>query len=215
MNNYSGWEEYYKSNKEKSIWKEEVEPFLIENFVILSSDNSKKKILDIACGDGRNTSFFCDQNNIICCIDISESALNKLGQKYPETIRVCENFDNTKLAEEQFDIVMCFDGLAQMEQPLNSLNKMIKMSKKDGLIIFNFFTPNDCAYGEGERIDEFTFNYKNTLFKFYSFEQVKRMIPSSVSIIKEEVKLWNDPPHGEFRPYPHQHEASFFILKKI
>ena len=117
MNNYSGWEDYYKSNKEKSIWKEEVEPFLIENSVILSSNNLRIKILDIACGDGRNTSFFCNQNNIICCIDISQSALNKLGQKYPETIRMCENFDNTKLAEEQFDIVMCFDGLAQMENP--------------------------------------------------------------------------------------------------
>ena len=70
MNNYSGWEDYYKSNKEKSIWKEEVEPFLIENSVILSSNNLRIKILDIACGDGRNTSFFCNQNNIICCIDI-------------------------------------------------------------------------------------------------------------------------------------------------
>ncbi len=214
MNNYSGWEEYYKSNKEKFIWKDEIEPFLLENSQILLSNNARLKILDIACGDGRNTSFFYQKNNMICCLDISESALKKLGQKYPETIRICGNFDCTNLLDEQFDVVMCFDGLAQMEKPSVALNKMVEIAKKGGLIIFNFFTPNDCAYGEGNRIDECTFNYKNTLFKFYSFEQVKLMIPSGVNIIKEEVKLWNDPPHGEFRPYPHQHEASFFILKK-
>lgn len=214
MNNYSGWEEYYKSNKEESIWKEEIEPFLVENSKILQSDNARLKILDIACGDGRNTSFFCQQNNIICCLDISESALIKLGKKYPEAIRICEDFNHTNLLNEQFDIVMCFDGLAQMENPSVALNKMVEKSKKNGLIVFNFFTPNDCAYGEGDKIDECTFKYKNMLFKFYTFEQVKSMIPSSVNIIKEEVKLWNDPPHGEFRPYPHQHEASFFILKK-
>ena len=130
MNNYSGWEEYYKSNKEESIWKEEIEPFLVENSKILQSDNARLKILDIACGDGRNTSFFCQQNNIICCLDISESALIKLGKKYPEAIRICEDFNHTNLLNEQFDIVMCFDGLAQMENPSVALNKMVEKSKK-------------------------------------------------------------------------------------
>lgn len=214
MNKYSGWEDYYRSNKSQSIWKEEIEPFLIENSKTILSSKSGLKVLDIACGDGRNTAFFCHKNNIVCCVDISETALEKLGNKYTETIRICDDFNKIYLANEQFDIVMCFDGLAQMDNPQSVLCKMIEMTKKNGLIIFNFFTPNDCAYGEGKQINENTFNYKDTLFKFYSFDQMKRMIPSNVKIIKEEVRLWNDPPHGEFRPYPHQHEASYFILKR-
>ena len=215
MDNYSGWEGYYNSNDAQSIWKDDVEAFLIENSEILLSDNQRLKVLDIACGDGRNTAFFCHKDNFICCVDISETALIKLGSKYPETVRICENFIDTGLTGGQFDVIICFDGLAQMEDPVLALNKMIELTKQGGFIVFNFFTPNDCAYGEGEMIDECTFNFKNTLFKFYTFQQVEKMIPSNVDVIKKECKAWNDPPHGEFRPYPHQHEASFFILKQL
>lgn len=215
MDNYSGWEGYYDSSNAQSIWKEDVESFLIDNSEILLSTNKKINVLDIACGDGRNTAFFYHNDDIICCVDISETALVKLGRKYPKTIRICENFINTGLTNEQFDIVICFDGLPQMEDPSLALNKMIELTKQDGYIVFNLFTPNDCAYGEGEKIDECTFNFKNTLFKFYTFQQAEMLIPSNVKILKKEVKFWNDPPHGEFRPYPHQHEASFFLLKKI
>ena len=113
MDNYSGWEGYYNSNEEKSIWKEDVELFLIENKDLLLP-NQKTTVLDIACGDGRNTEFFCCKNNFVCCVDISETALKKLGCKYPQTVRICEEFTKTTLCDNQFDVVICFDGLAQM-----------------------------------------------------------------------------------------------------
>jgi len=213
MDNYSGWENYYSSNNSHSTWKDEIEPFLLENSEFFLSGHSVK-VLDIACGDGRNTAFFCRIGNSVCCVDISEAALIKLGKNFPETIRICEDFTNTSLSNNQFDIVLCFDGLAQMEDPKFALNRMVELTKPNGLIVYNFFTPNDCAYGEGEKIDECTFNFKSTLFKFFTFEQAEAIIPSNITIIKKEIKLWNDPPHGDFRPYPHLHEASFFILQK-
>jgi len=212
MDNYLGWEEYYTSSDASSIWKDEIEPFLLENSDLFNSQGAK--VLDIACGDGRNTVFFCRNKNIVCCVDISETALIKLGRKLPKTVRICEDFLKTSLIDNQFDIVICFDGLAQMEDPKLALNKMIELTKTNGLIVFNFFTPNDCAYGEGEKIDDCTFNFKNTLFKFYTLQQVEKIIPSNTDIVKKELKLWNDPPHGDFRPYSHQHEATFFILRK-
>jgi ubiquinone/menaquinone biosynthesis C-methylase UbiE len=214
MNDYSGWENYYSANKADSIWKDEIEPFLFENKKLLASVAGGLKVLDIACGDGRNTAFFRHEKNNICCVDIAETALKKLGDKFPETIRICCDFTETNLINNQFDIVVCFDGLPQMEDPAFALSKMVELAKQGGLIVFNFFTPNDCAYGEGEKIDKYTFNFKNTLFKFFTFEQAVAIIPNSVEIVKSELKLWNDPPHGEFRPYSHQHEASFFILQK-
>ena len=101
-----------------------------------------------------------------------------------------------------------------MEFPEKVLKKMLDVTVRGGYLIYNIFTPNDCAYGEGERIDDNTFSFKNTLFKFYTFEESKKIIPVGTEIVKAEVIAWNDPPHGDFRPYPHRHEATFFILKK-
>ena len=141
--------------------------------------------------------------------------MQKLGSKFPNTLRLCEDFGKSHLMPNQFDIVVCFDGLPQMDSPNLVLEKMVEMVKPGGLVVFNFFTPNDCAFGEGERIDEYTYSFKDTLFKFFTMQQTEEILPSNVQIEKKELRVWDDPPHGEFRPEPHKHEAAYFILRRM
>lgn len=214
MDNYSGWDNYYRSNSADSIWKAEAEEFLVENLEYISDSESGLKVLDVACGDGRNTKVFCQQQNSICCVDISETALIKLKNKLNTPICVCGDFAKINFVGDQFDIAICFDGLPQMENPKFVIEKLYKSLRVGGYLLFNFFTPNDCAYGEGTQVDENTFNYQDTLFKFLNSEDVLPLLPKNANIIKQDVRKWNDPPHGKFRPYPHTHEACFFLLQK-
>lgn len=213
-----GWDNYYRQSNDLA-WKEEPDDFLLENLNLLPKQTGLS-VLDIASGDGRNTKVFFNNENSICCVDLSSTALSKIRDlcinsnlKVPQLIS--EDFLKVNFVENQFDTVICFDGLPQMMETKEIIQKICSLTKIGGLIIFNFFTKGDCAYGEGTQIDDNSFFYKETLFKFLNESEVKELLPSSVEIIKSELKRWDDPPHGEFRPLPHTHEAVFFALKRI
>jgi len=172
----------------------------------------------LASGDGRNAIPFFNQS--LTCVDIAPKALELLRDKcVQQGIRVpillAADFIDVPFTESQFDIVQCWDGLPQMQNTVKVIERMIEITKPNGKILFNFFTMNDVAYGEGEKIDEHSFLYKNTLFKFMGKDEVIDILPPNVKIIESTVKTWIDPPHGEFRPYSHTHEAVFFLLERL
>jgi ubiquinone/menaquinone biosynthesis C-methylase UbiE len=212
---YGGWEAYYQS--EVSIaWKTVPEDFLLKHLSLLVK--KPISVLDLASGDGRNAIPFFDQS--LTCVDIAPKSLKLLRDKcIRQGIRVpmllAADFINVPFTESQFDVVQCWDGLPQMQNTETVIKKMVEITKKGGKILFNFFTKNDVAFGEGEKIDEQSYVYKNTLFKFMGKDEVIALLPSNVKILETEVKKWVDPPHGVFRPYSHTHEAVFFLLERL
>jgi ubiquinone/menaquinone biosynthesis C-methylase UbiE len=214
----SGWETYYSTAGNIDLWKDDVEPFLLENYNLISQGRSIK-ILDIGCGDGRNSFIWIKNKHIVCCLDVAKSGLKKITQRcinmnITQPTLLCEDFLDTKLKSQDFDVVQCFDSLAQINDVKAALNKLCDLAKSGGYIMFNYFTPGDCAYGEGKKIDDRTFTYKDTLFKFLTEQEIAELLPNNVEIIIRETRRWDDPPHGEYRPYPHTHEAAFFLLRK-
>ena len=212
---YAGWETYYQTDV-KTAWKSEPEEFLTKNLHLLNG--GQISVLDIASGDGRNSKPFFNQT--LTCIDIAPKALELLRdeciqRKIRVPVLLAADFIDIQFVTSQFDVVQCWDGLPQMENTRKVIEKMISLTKLGGKIIFNFFTPNDVAYGEGEKIDHQTFLYKNTLFKFLDKDELIDLLPLNVRIIKSELKKWLDPPHGGFRPYEHTHEAVFILLERI
>lgn len=215
----SGWEAYYLTAVKGELWKDSVEPFLLENYSLISKGKSVR-ILDVGCGDGRNSFIWIKDKHHICCLDVAESGLKKIAQKCTDMhatqpTLLCADFLTAGLISQNFDVVQCFDALAQINDVKSAINRLCSLAKPGGYIIFNYFTPGDCAYGEGKRLDDRTFTYKNTLFKFLTEEEIVELLPDDVEVIIRETRRWDDPPHGEYRPYPHTHEAAFFLLQKI
>ncbi len=215
----AGWESYYLNAGDVDLWKDEVEPFLLENYSLIAQ-NKRAQVLDIGCGDGRNSFPWIKNNHHVSCLDVAESGLFKLRDKclqmdlQPPKL-MCQDFLEAPLAEGGYDVVQCFDALAQINDVHSAVNKLCKVAKSCGYIIFNYFTPGDCAYGEGEQVDDRTFVYKDTLFKFHTEEEIIKMLGNDVEVIISETRRWDDPPHGDYRPYAHTHEAAFFLLRKI
>lgn len=214
----SGWETYYSTAGNIDLWKDDVEPFLLENYNLISQGRSIK-ILDIGCGDGRNSFIWIKNKHIVFCLDVAKSGLKKITQRcinmnITQPTLLCEDFLDTKLKSQDFDVVQSFDSLAQINDVKAALNKLCDLAKSGGYIMFNYFTPGDCAYGEGKKLDDRTFTYKDTLFKFLTEQEIAELLPNNVEIIIRETRRWDDPPHGEYRPYPHTHEAAFFLLRK-
>ena len=214
-----GWESYYSSGSGKALWKEATETFLLEVMDQLVPNEQKISVLDVGCGDGRNSFIWLVQKHEIFCMDVAQSALGAIRTKCLERgisppVLLHENLLETQLPSDRFDVVQSFDVIEHISDASAAIAKLCSLACPGGYIVFNYLTKNDCSYGEGEKVDEGTFIYKNTLFKFMSETEIIKILPENVEIIRSETKRWDDPPHGEYRPYPHTHEAAFFLLKK-
>ena len=215
----AGWEKYYAASSNEQLWKEEVEEFLLANINTVFNSRQRLSVLDVGCGDGRNSFIWLAQDQQLTCLDIAKSGLVRIKEKATQRnlqmpILLAADFLSDTIIEAQYDVVQCFDALAQINDAAKSISKLCGLAKPGGYILFNYFTPGDCAYGEGERVDANTYIYKDTLFKFMSPFEVSSLLPKDVEVIKQEVKRWEDPPHGDFRPVAHTHEAVFYLLRR-
>jgi tellurite methyltransferase len=119
----------YITGKEPSEW-------LRTNACLLAKNG---KALDIAGGEGRNSVFAASKGYEVTCLDISENGLRKaqaLSQEKNTKIKtVLADLDNSRLKENEYDLVICFNFLDR------SLFSGIRQTlKPKGLIFYETFT---------------------------------------------------------------------------
>jgi len=215
---YQGWEDYYRIANEWTAWKDQ-EDTSVKNLSNMISETTPVHVADLGCGDGRNLWSWLARGACVTGIDLSETALarilancGKRGVARP-VLLACD-FSATPIVSNQFDVVQCFDALAQVISPAAAVLEMTRITRPGGLVCFNVFTPADAAYGEGVEVELNAFVYNNTLFRFLEEADVSALLPESLAVINKERRRWRDPPHRPFRPYEHEHEALYYTCRK-
>lgn len=216
---HDGWERYYREQNGVKAWNGVPEDFLTEYFdEILPVDASK--VIDVASGDGRNTSPFLSKGLNVVAVDLSRSALVSFASRCRienviPPLLLAGNFFDLDILEEQFQCAVCFNAISHFVSPALAIERIIALLIKGGRAAFNVFTTRDVAYGEGEEIGKNQFAYKDTLFTFMDEADVRMILPQDVKVLRSEVRRWREPPHGNFRLAPHTHEAVCFIVERL
>jgi SAM-dependent methyltransferase len=215
---YDGWDNKYKEHAgDAEAWSSEPQPFVQK---MVESLDSNSLVVDLGCGDGRNTRVLAAAGHRVVGVDLSPEALRQLQRtfaslKLPVPIAVLAKIDEEiPLAGDQFDAVLCADTLPQVRHTRRAMEEIHRILKPQGKLFVDVFTPRDCAYGEGEQIAPRSFLYKGCLFNFFEAEDMHRLCGGLFNVLGEEHVTWWDPPHGPFRPYRHQHDALFYTLSK-
>lgn len=124
-------------------------------FAYTKIDNKKAEILDIGCGNGRDSFFFNKKGHVVTGIDISQKAIRKNLQKKIKNISF-KKFDIGKDKNVgKFEIIYCRFFLHTVDQFLESkLIKLIKRSKKKNtLVFFEFRNFKDKIFGKFKASD--------------------------------------------------------------
>lgn len=219
MDIYSGWERYYQNAESADAWKENAEE-AVDQLQRHAKSIRSAHVADLGCGDGRNAWPWLRESASMTCIDLSTTALQRIASRCESegiaspTLLACD-ICATSLAPLQFDVVQCYDALPQVDHPEQALKEAARILKIGGIFGFNVFTVNDSAFGLGTKIDERSFVFKDTLFRFFSDEDVQSMLPDGMTVISCKCRRWTDPPHIPFRPWVHDHEALFYICERV
>lgn len=213
-----GWERYYKQIKGREAFGND------ESIVVdivnesLGKKHSVNVFADFGSGDGRNARRWIDMGLEVTCVDISPSAFTRLDNVYGQQKnikKVCANLEKLPIDDNLFDAAQCIDALPQVENTSKALKEMLRTVRHQGILVFNIFTTRDCAYGIGNRIDDQTYEYKDTLFRFFDEDDIRKLIPREAVLLKSVHKRWDDPPHIPFRPYPHTHDCLICVCQKV
>jgi SAM-dependent methyltransferase len=105
---------------------------------IISSENGKIKILDIACGYGNEIKFFSERKDVeIQCVDISPKAINQIKNRFPQiTAHVSDVRNEIPIKQESIDVAMLVN--AMIYSPVAMLKTAKESLKKGGKLVVNF-----------------------------------------------------------------------------
>ena len=137
------WNKFYKK---KSIISEST----FAKFTYKKILNKKGKLLDIGCGNGRDSYFFNKKGFQVTGIDISQKAIQKNSINKINNLSF-EKFDIGKdKIKNKFDIIYCRFFVHTVDELLeNKLIELIKSSKNKGTkVFFEFRNYKDKIFGK-------------------------------------------------------------------
>lgn len=214
----TGWLDAYEAKQDGYLWKEDPIEFLPEYSVFFKEQNVHS-VLDTGCGDGRNSLFLLSEGFSVTGMDLSLIALKKTLH----TARLQE-FSNVCLIQSDieslpvpfpsglFDALVCLDVFGQVLNIEAAVSGFRQVVKKDGFILLNLYTPDDVAFGEGEKVGEKAFLYRKTLFRFFTAADVESLFEEFKLVDLKRLR-WEDPPHPGYRDYYHTHDSYVVLLQ--
>jgi ubiquinone/menaquinone biosynthesis C-methylase UbiE len=214
------WEESYQNTGDSKLWPEVPVPFLSR--AITSYGFEPKSLIDIPCGDGKNSSALAIGCRHLVCADASRTALAKAKAKLDE-----ERLDRclfmevdatlTPFCDDQFDGVFCCDLLSHLRDPLVALREMIRIVRPGCCVVANVFSLADSTRQSSiQHLHQEDYLYLDRFFfRYYSHDTVLQLLSQcEAEVTWLDEFNWQEPPHPKYREHWHSHSSFVFCVSK-
>jgi ubiquinone/menaquinone biosynthesis C-methylase UbiE len=122
-----------------------------------------KKILDLACGEGYNTRILAKKRAKVVGVDFSAKLIElarkkEMNEKLGVTYYISDAGDMKDLPSNNFDLVVCFMALQDIENYKKALSEVARVLKEKGRFIFSI--PHPCferVVKDGESVVDWIF----------------------------------------------------------
>lgn len=154
------WNQYYAKNKapkKQSLFAE----WVVETFF---EPQRRYRLLELGCGNGRDSAYFFRQGINVTAIDASETSVEKLRNEFKkeDITFLCDDFVcSTAIYCSQFDCVYSRFSLHAIneKQEADLINNIYGALKCGGYFFIEVRSVNDELYGKGEKVgmDEYIY----------------------------------------------------------
>jgi SAM-dependent methyltransferase len=153
-----------------------------------------KRILELGCGQGRDTIFFASNGLDVHAIDASKVAIESMNKKIrqkniPSNIRHFEVRHTLPFNRGYFDAVYShmFYNMRFTDAELRFLfNESSRVLKNNGLLYFSVRNDKDVLYNKGKKIDNNIYEINGFQIRFFTVEQIQSFIENNFEIKKIE-----------------------------
>ncbi|BCV64093.1 class I SAM-dependent methyltransferase [Shewanella algae] len=138
---------------------------LITTFERHTEITPKLRVLDLACGSGRNGHWFAKQGAEVTFIDRNPESFDDLWRQFPHCQFIEWDLEQGDKPELQpFDVVLVFNYLHRPSLPW-----IAKQLKLGGLLFYETFTQEQAKFGRPSNPD-FLLNQSELQHRFAKFE---------------------------------------------
>ncbi|MCM1415709.1 MAG: class I SAM-dependent methyltransferase [bacterium] len=195
------WDNYYKENRENmeaSLFAQDIfEKYLVEK---------NGGLLEIGCGNGRDSKFFISKGFDVTAIDASKIAIEKLQHEFAEmnnTSFVCGDFvSEIEKFKERFDF--CYSRFSlhaiNEEQEKILLKNVFEAIRQGGYFFIETRSVHDELYGMGEKVGEDAYFYNMHYRRFIRKEKLKKELEKQGFLVLELVESRGFAPYGNEDP---------------
>ncbi len=156
------------------------------NFAISCYDTMKDKvktILELGCGQGRDSLFFASKGIKVKALDYSQLAIEQLSQlaKQKGLSINASTYDATKplpFSDSEFDAVyshMLFSMGFTQEQLKFIFQEIKRVLKNNGFHFFSVRNHNDKFYGTGTRLDDEIYDINGFQIRFFTKQEIENL----------------------------------------
>lgn len=158
------WNRYYDLNKAPQY------PSLFAQWVSEQLDRGKT-ILDLGCGNGRDSLYFYTKGMNVTAIDASSEVIEKLRRENTEDniYFICDDFVcSTAIFAGQYDYCYSRFSLHAITEIQESevISNVYRVLKAGGKFFIETRSINDELYGKGEKVAEDSFYYEGHFRRF-------------------------------------------------
>lgn len=152
--------------------------------------HSVRKLLELGCGQGRDTLFFASHNLDVYAIDSSKVAIDSLKQKIgKENISIkLRQFDagqGIPFSNKYFGAVFShmFYNMRFTDEELSFLFKeSSRVLRNNGLLYFSVRSDKDVLYNKGKKIDNNIYEINGFQIRFFTKEQIESFLVNHFKI---------------------------------
>jgi len=172
---------------DKEFWKEKwvnpedriPNPFTKKVYKILK-DKQYKKLLDIGCGDGRDTLYFAKKGFHVTAVDFSTSGIEHLQKEKEDLNITClqGKIQDIQFSENSFDVIYAHLSLHYFDDKIttNIFTNLHSILKKNGMICIKVKSTNDKLCGKGKKIEENMYLYEDQIRHFFDKKYLKEKL---------------------------------------
>lgn len=166
------WNDYYKTNPNinyPSLFAQYITKFLVKS----------KNILELGCGNGRDSVYFLQLGLNVTAIDASDAVIEQLKQENKEenACFICDDFvSSSTIYSGQYDYVYSRFTLHAInkEQEIEVLNNVHKVLKDGGDFFIEVRSVNDELYGRGREVAPDSYVYDGHFRRFIRIEELTK-----------------------------------------
>lgn len=154
------WNKYYAKGKELSEIKEE--PSLFANDMLQRYMECGKNLVELGCGNGRDSLYFANNGLNVTGIDASQTAIDKLRENHSmdHCVFICDDFVSAEsIYQIQYDY--CYSRFTlhaiNERQETQILKKAYDMLKENGYLFIEARSIKDKKYGVGQAVERNAF----------------------------------------------------------
>lgn len=150
MNDKSYWKEYYRKNPNP------VDPSTFAKFIIGFME-PEKKLIELGCGNGRDSVYFAQQKINVTAIDQIEEEMDYLNKKHSLYNLNFKADDFTNLdTDKKYDYIYSRFTLHSVNEEAEKrvFNWITKQLNDEGLFFLEVRSINDPMFQKGEKISE-------------------------------------------------------------